>query len=262
MTSPLRRKRPITARVRNTAIPTTSRTTSPRWRFGLVVLLLSAGVAGAQQAPTLVAPATPYTSSPAPAVPSRLTAAQRQPDRGRDQPAPFADLGPDYVQPVYEIQLEVPPIERVANSVESDAQLKERIRQENRGHKNLERIVFPADPIISNDTYNGRKWYPMRLEVAPYYVCHGRLHFEQINLERYGWDLGVFSPLLSAGMFLYDFVTFPYHLAMEPCRRFEYNTGYCLPGDPVPFLLYPLELSATGFVAEVGTILTLVAVFP
>ena len=49
---------------------------------------------------------------------------------------------------------------------------------------------------------------------------------------------------------------------MEPCRCFEYNTGWCLPGDPVPLLLYPLELSATGFVAEVGTILTLVAVFP
>ncbi len=102
----------------------------------------------------------------------------------------------------------------------------------------------------------------MKLEVAPYYVCHGRLYFQQINAERYGWDFGVFAPLVSGSKFLYDFVTWPYHLAVEPCRRFDYNTGMCLPGDPVPLLLYPLHPNATGFVAEVGTVLTLVAVFP
>ncbi|MGH7171499.1 MAG: hypothetical protein ACRELG_14585 [Gemmataceae bacterium] len=197
-------------------------------------------------------------------MPSHLTA-QRQPERRREQSRPFAGerIPPEpYEQPNYDIQLDVPPITRVANSVESDAQLKERIRQENRGHKYLDRIVFPADPIISTQTYNGRQWYPMRLEVAPYYVCYGRLRFQQINAERYGWDLGIVAPLVSAGRFFYDVATFPYHLAMEPCRCFEYNTGYCLPGDPVPLLLYPLEVSATGFVAEVATIVTLVACFP
>jgi hypothetical protein len=160
------------------------------------------------------------------------------------------------------IQLEPPGLERLALSVQSDAQLQERIRQENRERRRPERIVFPSDPVISTDTYAGRKWYPMRMEVAPYYVCHGRLYFQQINFERYGWDLGVLSPLISGAVFLWDFVTFPYQLAMEPCRCFEYNTGWCLPGDPVPLLLYPLQISATGFIAEVGTIITLVAVFP
>jgi hypothetical protein len=186
----------------------------------------------------------------------------------RQPPAPGIPGGPaeqgldlEQVAP-YTIELEAPSIQRVGIAVQSDAQLQERIRQENRERPTPERIVFPADPIISTEVYNGRKWYPMRLEVAPYYVCHSRLYFQQLNFERYGWDLGVFSPLLSGGMFLWDFVTFPYHLAMEPCRCFEYNTGWCLPGDPVPLLLYPIEISATGFVAEVGTILTLVAVFP
>jgi len=233
-----------------------------------LLLLLLSGVVSAQT-PTPVAPAEPYPSLPSTPpvpVPARLTAAQRQPDGRRDQPAPLlpgAGLPPEpWEQPSYAIQLEVPPIQRVAISVESDAQLKERIRQENRGHKNLERIIFPVDPVISTETYNGRKWYPMRLEVAPYYVCHGRLRVQQLNFGRDGWDLGILSPFLSAGKFFYDCALFPYHLAMEPCRCFEYNTGWCLPGDPVPLLLYPLELSATGFVAEVGTILTLVAVFP
>lgn len=174
---------------------------------------------------------------------------------------PIPGLEPGQTAP-YTIELEPPSILRVAISVQSDAHLQERIRQENRERRTPERIVFPADPKISNETYSGRKWYPMRLEVAPYYVCHGRLRFQQINMERYGWGAGIFGPLLSGGMFLFDFVTLPYHLAMEPCRCIEYNTGWCLPGDPVPALLYPIQLSATGFVAEVGTILTLVAVFP
>ena len=147
--------------------------------------------------------------------------------------------------------------------MQSDEHLKERIRQENRERKTCPNASFsPSIRSISTDTYNGRKWDPMRLEVAPYYVCHGRLHFQQINFERHGWDLGIFQPLISAASFLFDFVTLPYHLAMEPCRYFEYNTGWCLPGDPVPLLLYPLELSANWICRRGRTILTLVAVFP
>lgn len=223
-------------------------------------------MSGAQQAAPMATPYTPWPSSDLP----RMVVAQQPPPPRQQQPAPplgggapIADPGLEYEQTVpYAIQLEVPSIGRVAQSVESDAQLKERVRQENRERKTPERITFPDDPIISTDTYQGRKWNPMKMEVAPYYVCHGRLYFEQTNFERYGWGLGVFTPLINASAFLYDFVTWPYHLAVEPWRRIEYNTGYCLPGDPVPLLLFPLHPSATGFVAEVSTILTLVAVFP
>jgi hypothetical protein len=227
-------------------------------------LLLLASMGRAQTAPGQSAE-SPYAPwAPAPRLAAGM-AAQQQPKPPLQEPMPGfrPEMGLNPEQPApYTIQLDVPPISRVALSVESDAQLKERIRQENRDRRMPERVVFPEDPVISFDTYNGRRWYPMKLEVAPYYVCHGRLHFQQINFERYGWSLGIFQPLVSSGIFLFDFVTWPYALAMEPCRCFEYNTGWCLPGDPVPLLLYPPELSATGFVAEVGTILTLVAVFP
>ncbi|HEY7309069.1 MAG TPA: hypothetical protein VH643_06830 [Gemmataceae bacterium] len=202
--------------------------------------------------------------------PQRIAVAQaaQQPKGPKDKPAPAAPvrsaeqgLDLDQAAPVT-IQLEPPGLERLALSVQSDAQLQERIRQENRERKTPERIVFPSDPVLSTDTYNGRKWYPLRMEVAPYYVCHGRLYFQQINFERYGWGLGVVTPFVSYAAFLWDFVTLPYQLAAQPCRCFEYNTGWCLPGDPVPLLLYPLEISATGFLAEAATIATLVAIFP
>jgi hypothetical protein len=223
------------------------------------VVFLLAGVAGAQQSSPV---AEPYVPS------ARTVSRQKQQPLPPDVASPVPPLGgirppePYELPAPYSIQLEPPSIYRVAISVESDAQLQERIRQENRERKMPERIVFPNDPVISTETYQGRKFYPTRLEVAPYYLCHGRLYFQQINFERYGWGLGVFTPLLSGAKFLYDFVTWPYHLATEPCRRFEYNTGWCLPGDPVPLLLYPLHLSPTGFVAEVGTVIALVAIFP
>jgi hypothetical protein len=98
--------------------------------------------------------------------------------------------------------------------------------------------------------------------VEPSYLCYGRLYFEQKNFERYGWDLGPFTPLLSAAGFYWDLAWLPYHLATAPCRQYECSAGYCLPGSPVPLLLYPPELSLTGFVAEAGTVVAMVAIFP
>ena len=49
---------------------------------------------------------------------------------------------------------------------------------------------------------------------------------------------------------------------MEPCQRFECSAGYCLPGDPVPYLLYPLPLSITGTAAETGIVLGLAFAIP
>jgi hypothetical protein len=188
---------------------------------------------------------------------TRLTAFQPQKRPG----SPDEDTVSEQ-QAQYDIQLIPPGLERLAQSMQSDEQLMERIRQESRKGDLKRPIVFPPDPVLTRDVYHGRKWDPMKLEVAPYYVCYGRLRFEEKNAERYGWDLGVLQPFVSGGHFLFDFVTLPYHLAMEPCRCFEYNTGYCLPGDPVPYLLYPPEISLTGGVAEIGTILALVAIFP
>lgn len=246
-------------------------------------MLLSANPATAQTPPQRPA-VTPYAAGTMPpaqlGTPQRLKSpgatfattrwqsqlpVQAQQPPGPGAGAPLPGEGPDN-PPIAIIQTEPPGIERIAQAMQSDEQIQERIRQENREREPMERVVFPPDPILStvmfDDKWRNANWPNRKLETAPYYVCYGRLRFEQINAERYGWDLGIIHPIIAGGMFLYDFVTLPYHLAMEPFRCFEYNTGYCLPGDPVPLLLYPLELSATGTVAEVGTILCLVAIFP
>jgi hypothetical protein len=161
--------------------------------------------------------------------------------------------------PDYNIRLDVPGFQRLIQ-LESEAQLYERMRQEARARG--ERLVFPEEPVLSREPFVGRHWTPLTREVEPYYVMYSRLLFQQKNFERYGWDLGAISPLLSAGKFFVDVAMLPYHLGTRPFQQYETNAGYCLPGDPVPLLFYPEEISATGLAAEAAVITLGFFIFP
>jgi len=126
--------------------------------------------------------------------------------------------------------------------LESEDQLRERLRQEAKQRPGVARgnLEFPDDRItLSKEPFPTRYWQQQVEVVEPYYVAYRKLYFNQINLSRYGWDMGVLAPLISAGTFVVDFASMPLQILSDPCRCFEYNTGYFLPGDPVPFLLYP-----------------------
>jgi hypothetical protein len=187
----------------------------------------------------------------------RPTAFQQPPERGPGKPAKAP--GEELTQEV-QIQLEPPGPEAVFKR-ESEQAFMERLRQLSRQQKTT-RFDFPDEPILSTERYTGRSYPPMNMQVEPNYLCYGRLLFEDLNSERYGWDLGFVQPLVSSAWFLWDMAMLPYHTATAPCRCFECNAGYCLPGDPVPYLLYPPELSLTGATWEAGVIVALFAIFP
>jgi hypothetical protein len=159
------------------------------------------------------------------------------------------------------IQLEPPGPDRIFR-LESEAALNERIRQEGKTKTPPEKFTFPDEPVVSREPYPGRHWPPQTEYAEPNYLCYGRLLFEDKNTERYGWDLGILQPVVSAGAFFADVVTLPYHVGTAPCRCYECNSGLCLPGDPVPYLLYPPELSLTGAVTEGAAIGAIFAIFP
>jgi hypothetical protein len=160
-----------------------------------------------------------------------------------------------------QIQLEPPGPDRIFGRRDSERSLMIRIQQEVRQQKRHP-VDFPGEPILSTERYLARLFPPMTETVEPNYVCYGRLLFEDKNSERYGWDLGFIQPFVSGGIFFWDVAWLPYRLASEPCRHFECNSGYCLPGDPVPYLLYPPIYSVTGAGAEIGTIVFLSWIFP
>jgi hypothetical protein len=162
----------------------------------------------------------------------------------------------------YTVQLEPPGAQRLFR-LESERSLQERMRQEALQRPQPERIQFPEEPDVSD----GQKWadraYPPVNEVVEAaYVCYNRLYFEELNSERFGWDLGFVQPFVSAGYFFKDLALLPYHMGTDPCRCYDCSAGYCLPGSPVPYAIYPPGLSVTGAVAEGATWVGIAALFP
>jgi hypothetical protein len=198
-------------------------------------------------------------AAPTPALPRRpvdsLESTTYQQPPARAVPRPSEDIQE------YSIQLDPPGPQKVFR-LDSEADLQERMRQEARQRTPVERIEFPSEPVVGAGPFVQRTFAESKMQVEPMYVCYGRLYFEDLNSERYGWDLGPIQPFVSTGLFFKDVVTLPYHALTNPCRCYECNAGYCLPGDPVPYLLYPPQLSVTGGIAEAGTALALLAIFP
>jgi hypothetical protein len=220
----------------------------PAKSLGLAALLLVAGIAPAQQSST--------TSTPPPRWQAPVQRA------GFQQIIPGPGVSPyEEKQAEQTIQLEPPGPERLFRLEGEDA-LKERWRQELWTTSPGKSQIYPDEPILTREKYFGRSWPTRTLYVEPNYLCYKRLLFEQPNFERYGWDLGPLTVPLSGLAFYGDVVTLPYHAFTDPFRHCECNAGYCLPGDPVPLLLYPPQLSTAGGVAETATILTLLAIFP
>ncbi len=155
----------------------------------------------------------------------------------------------DQEQATFDVLVEPPGPLRVFR-FDTETQLKERMRQEALERPTKERIEFPDVPVLSTEAYApGRQWEPLSRPVEPNYVCYGKLLFEEKNSERFGWDLGFIQPVVSTGAFYWDMFFLPYHWATAPHRQ-ECSAGYRLPGDPVPYLLYPPELSVTGLWAQ------------
>ncbi|MCS7015187.1 MAG: hypothetical protein NZM42_03585 [Gemmatales bacterium] len=158
-----------------------------------------------------------------------------------------------YVEP-----LEVPTPERLFR-LESERELRERLRQEQRDQG--ARATFPADVAVAPPgvTYQGRAW-PRFVNTIPTSVtAYQPLYFEDKNVERYGWDAGIFQPLLSAGKFYLDVALLPYHVGTQWPWSLEYNAGYSLPGDPEPYRLYCPRLSCTGAALESLAVLGIIA---
>jgi len=119
--------------------------------------------------------------------------------------------------------------------------------------------AFPPEPVLGGGVAYVPKtaaYAPTRVNYNALYVVHRRLHFEEKNAERYGWDLGIVQPLVSAMYFYKDVLLWPNSLASGCAYGFyDTNVGKCMPGSPTPYMLYPPGLTVTGTAFE-GVIIT------
>lgn len=266
MTSPLRRKRPTTVRGTTTTAPMPGRCA--------LVLLTAAVVLGSTQTvavaqqPGPVIGRTPVrvpvrTSAATPALlPSSVGAVPPNPLQQTRFQGPAPGVASEDEKRESQIQTAPPGLERLSR-LDSDEKLKERIRQETMRTNPNEVLEFPEQPILTREAYVGRgeRWTRRQMVVEPNFTCYGRLIFEDKNAERYGWEIGYLQPFLSAGLFWADVAMFPTKCASDLCGR-ECSTGHCLPGDAVPFMIYPLGVSELGLGAEIATVVALMLIFP
>jgi hypothetical protein len=125
-------------------------------------------------------------------------------------------------------------------------------------------IEFPALAVLpgADSSYAGRFFPQQTSLIEPNYVCYRRLFFEDRNAERYGWSLGPLQPIASAWKFVGDWITAPYRFGSQPLSRYECSAGLCLPGDHVPYMIYPPGLSAAGAAVQTGITLMLIFTIP
>jgi hypothetical protein len=162
----------------------------------------------------------------------------------------------------YQILLEPPSAPALFHRLDSDKQLEDRMRQQALQRKPPEAVRWPEQPVVSNEQFKERAFARRTMIAEPNFVTYNRLYFEEKNAERYGWDLGVLQPIISGGTFVADYAFMPYKFATKPFQRGDTSAGECYPGDPVPYILYPPDISVPGSILEAAFLVGVVAAFP
>jgi hypothetical protein len=232
----------------------------PAKLIALSLMLLAAGLAPAQWP-------QPQPSRPSGVIPLTMVK-EADPNFGAIQqvqntviaPRRTPGLTPEQIDNI--IQL-LPPDPQRMFRLYSEDELHEQIRQEDREKTPKDtKSIYPPERPVTDEPYVARKYPPQVCLAEPAYVNYKRLYFEDKNAERYGFDLGFVQPFGAGGLFFADLALLPYHFASRPLDCIQSSAGYCLPGDPVPYLLDPPNLSVTGSVGEAAAIIGLIAIFP
>lgn len=93
-------------------------------------------------------------------------------------------------------------------------------------------------------------------------VSHRQLFFEEPNLERHGYSIGVFQPVLSAAHFFARVPAIPYLAAADGVDHCQSTLGHYRPGSCAPYQMYLPPLSVKGLAVEATTVLGMLCLIP
>jgi hypothetical protein len=94
-------------------------------------------------------------------------------------------------------------------------------------------------------------------------ACHNPLYFQQVQLERYGHEVGpVLQPLISSAHFFLTIPMLPYKMGINPPNECQYSLGYHRPGNCAPYMIQPFPWSLRGGLAEAAAAVGAVAIIP
>lgn len=92
--------------------------------------------------------------------------------------------------------------------------------------------------------------------------CHGPLYFEEVNLERYGYNCGLLQPAVSAAHFFCTLPALPYKMTVNPPGTCIYTLGHGRPGSYTPFQIHRPPLRWDAAVVEGAVVTGLVFLIP
>ncbi|MBL8824449.1 MAG: hypothetical protein JNJ77_17815 [Planctomycetia bacterium] len=155
-----------------------------------------------------------------------------------------------------------PPTRDQLYRMDSEAAKLERLKQLRKAMNRTDLDYPDEDAIRIMTKLETRKFEEMKAMVQASYVVYQPLYFQQINVERYGWECGVFQPVISTAQFYGDVLLFPYKFASNPPWHCEANAGYALPGDPEPLRFLTTPFSWRGVAAQAGVAVGAAGIFP
>jgi hypothetical protein len=116
---------------------------------------------------------------------------------------------------------------------------------------------------IGYEAYAGRQFIPSAVEWKASGLCHKPLYFEDVQLERYGHEVGpVLQPLLSSAHFLGNMFIVPYKMGIHPHGECQYSLGYYRPGNCAPYMIQPFPFSLRGAAVQAGFVTGAAALIP
>lgn len=108
-----------------------------------------------------------------------------------------------------------------------------------------------------------RSFIPATVQWKASGICHHPLYFEELQLERYGHEVGpVLQPVLSSAVFFGNVLMLPYHVGVNPPWECQYALGHERPGNCMPWTMETIPYSEPGAFLQAAAITSAVFILP
>ena len=122
---------------------------------------------------------------------------------------------------------------------------------------------LPVTCSIDDRSFPSREFVESTVTWKASGACHKPLYFEDVQLERYGHELGpVVQPVISTARFFGDVVVLPYKMGINPMNECQYSLGYYRPGSCAPWSVGPVPISLRGALMQAKVVTGAALVLP
>jgi hypothetical protein len=122
---------------------------------------------------------------------------------------------------------------------------------------------LPMKCGVGYEDYAGRQFTPSAVEWKASGLCNKPLYFEEVQLERYGHEVGpVMQPLISSAHFFGNALILPYKMGIHPPTECQYALGYYRPGSCAPYMIPAIPWSLRGAAVQAGVVTGGAALIP